>query len=48
MVGTHMAGALLIGGIALASPAGAAGLTQISDFGSNPGSLNMYISPHRL
>ncbi|MEU6772264.1 PHB depolymerase family esterase [Streptomyces sp. NPDC046759] len=30
------------GGVAAAGPAAAAGLTQVSDFGSNPGSLNMY------
>jgi poly(hydroxyalkanoate) depolymerase family esterase len=33
---------LLVGGVATATPASAAGLTQVSSFGSNPGSLNMY------
>jgi poly(hydroxyalkanoate) depolymerase family esterase len=33
---------LLVGGLAVATPAGAAGLTRVGDFGSNPGSLTMY------
>ncbi|MFD9130597.1 PHB depolymerase family esterase, partial [Kitasatospora sp. NPDC059571] len=33
---------LLVGGVATAAPASAAGLTQVGSFGSNPGSLNMY------
>ncbi|MFI6566079.1 PHB depolymerase family esterase [Streptomyces sp. NPDC050534] len=33
---------LLVAGVATASPAIASGLTRISGFGSNPGSLNMY------
>ncbi|MBE1582720.1 PHB depolymerase family esterase [Nonomuraea angiospora] len=37
-----VAGALLIGSMVTAAPASAAALTKISDFGSNPGSLNMY------
>ncbi|WP_051939904.1 extracellular catalytic domain type 1 short-chain-length polyhydroxyalkanoate depolymerase [Phaeacidiphilus oryzae] len=33
---------LLLGGLTAASPAQAASLTQVTGFGSNPGSLNMY------
>ncbi|GAB2725348.1 extracellular catalytic domain type 1 short-chain-length polyhydroxyalkanoate depolymerase [Kitasatospora kifunensis] len=38
-----LAGALLlVPGVVAATPASAAGLTQVTGFGSNPGSLNMY------
>jgi len=37
-----MRSALIAAFVALASPAGAAGLTQVTTFGSNPGGLDMF------